>query len=361
MPTLFDSIDFGPIHAKNRILMSPLTRARANRNAVPTPIMAEYYAQRSSAGLIISEATGISREGLGWPFAPGIWSDEQVEAWKPIVAAVHAKGGKIVCQLWHMGRMVHSSVTGTQPVSSSATTAPNEVHTYEGKKPYEQARAIDAADISRILNDYENAARNAIRAGFDGVQIHAANGYLIDEFLRDGTNLRTDEYGGSPENRIRFLREVTERVIGAIGAERTGVRLSPNGDTQGCIDSAPETVFVPAAKLLQDLGVAWLELREPGPDGTFGKTDQPKLSPQIRKVFTRPLVLNQDYTFEMAQEALAEGHADAIAFGRKFISNPDLPERFERGIALEPDNMKTWYSQGPEGYIDYPSATSGPN
>lgn len=356
MPDLFDPIELGDFSAKNRIFMSPLTRARAGRDAVPTPIMAKYYEQRAGAGLIISEATGISREGLGWPYAPGIWSDEQVEAWKPITKAVHEKGGRIVCQLWHMGRMVHSSVTGLQPVAPSATTAPRYAHTYDGKVPYETARALQLEDISRIVSDYETAARNAIRAGFDGIQLHAANGYLIDEFLRDGTNHRTDEYGGSPENRIRFLSQVVSRIVATIGAEKTGVRLSPNGDTQGCLDSAPETVFVPAAAELERLGVAWLELREVGPEGTFGSTDQPKLSPEIRKVFRRPLVLNQDYTFEAAQEDVQQGRADAIAFGRKFISNPDLPIRFAKGLPLEPDDMATWYSRGEHGYTDYPFA-----
>ncbi|MFT8519621.1 alkene reductase [Acetobacter syzygii] len=356
MPSLFEPIKLGSIYAKNRILMAPLTRGRATREHVPTPIMAEYYAQRASAGLIISEATGISQEGLGWPYAPGLWSQEQVEAWKPVTAAVHAKGGKIVAQLWHMGRMVHSSVTGQQPVSCSATKAPEALHTYDGKQAPEVARPLTKEDIARILNDYENAARNALQAGFDGVQIHAANGYLIDEFLRDGTNHRSDEYGGSPENRIRFLREVTERVIATIGADRTSVRLSPNGDTQGCIDSHPEQVFVPAAKLLNDLGIAFLELREPGPNGTFGKTDQPKLHGPIRKVFTKPLVLNQDYTREEAIETVATGVADAIAFGRPFLANPDLVRRLEDNLPQNKDDIRTWYSQGAEGYTDYPLA-----
>ncbi|AOX17479.1 alkene reductase [Kozakia baliensis] len=354
MPSLFDPIQLGAIEAANRILMAPLTRGRSTREHVPTPIMAEYYAQRASAGLIVSEATGISREGLGWPYAPGLWSKEQVEAWKPVTKAVHERGGKIVAQLWHMGRMVHSSVTGLQPVSSSATTAPGEIHTYDGKKPAEQARALDKADIARILNDYENAARHALEAGFDGVQIHSANGYLIDEFLRDSTNLRDDEYGGSPENRLRLLREVTERVINIVGADRTGVRLSPNGDTQGCIDSHPEQVFIPAAKMLSDMKIAFLALREPGPDGTFGQTDQPKLHAKIREVFVPPLVLNQDYTREEALEAVASGRADAIGFGRKFLANPDLPRRLRDNLPLNQDNIKTWYSQGKEGYTDYP-------
>ncbi|MCX2560616.1 alkene reductase [Acetobacter farinalis] len=356
MPSLFEPIEMGSIYAKNRVFMSPMTRAKATPEHVPTPIMVEYYTQRATAGLIISEATGISREGLGCPYAPGLWTQEQVEAWKPVTAAVHAKGGKIVAQLWHMGRVMHSSVTGMQPVSSSATKAPEPLHTYNGKQDPEVARPLTKEDIARIVNDYGNAARNALEAGFDGVQIHAANGYLIDQFLRDSANHRSDDYGGSPENRIRILREVTEAVIAAIGADKTSVRLSPNGDSQGCIDSHPEQVFIPAAKLLNDLKIAFLELRELGPDGTFGKSDQPKLHGPIRKVFTKPLVLNQDYTREEAIETVATGVADAIAFGRPFIANPDLVHRLEDNLPLNKDNIQTWYSRGPEGYIDYPFA-----
>ncbi|KQM64387.1 alkene reductase [Sphingomonas sp. Leaf17] len=355
MPTVFDPIQLGAIAAPNRIFMAPLTRGRADRDAVPTPIMVDYYAQRAGAGLIISEATGISREGLGWPFAPGLWSDAQVEGWKPVTAAVHAAGGRIIAQLWHMGRQVHSSVIGQQPVSSSATATQGQAHTYEGKQDFETARPLTLDEIPRLLEEYEHAARNAIAAGFDGVQIHAANGYLIDQFLRDNANLRDDRYGGSPENRIRLLIEVTERVAAAIGAHRTAVRLSPNGESQGVDDSDPASVFVPAARALSAIGIAFLELREPGPDGTFGKTDVPKLSPQIREVFTGPLVLNSDYTREEADADLTAGKADAITFGRPFIANPDLPERFRQNAPLAADSMKTWYSQGPEGYIDYPA------
>ena len=356
MPSLFDPIDLGDVHAPNRILMAPLTRGRADKEAVPTPIMVDYYAQRASAGLIISEATGISREGLGWPFAPGLWNDEQVAAWKPVTTAVHSAGGRIVAQLWHMGRQVHSSVIGGQPVSSSATATAGQAHTYEGKQDFETARALELNEIPRLLGDYELATRNALAAGFDGVQIHAANGYLIDEFLRDGANFRDDAYGGSAANRIRLLREVTERVIAVAGAGRTSVRLSPNGESQGVDDSDPASVFVPAAKMLSDLGIAFLELREPGPDGTFGKTDVPKLSPAIRAVFTGVLVLNSDYTTAAeAQAAIDTGVADAIAFGRTFLANPDLPERLRRDAPLNPSNPRTWYSQGPEGYVDYPA------
>ncbi|WP_066647634.1 MULTISPECIES: alkene reductase [Sphingomonas] len=357
MPNLFDPIQLGAISAANRVLMAPLTRGRATKEHVPTPIMADYYAQRASAGLIISEATGISREGLGWPFAPGLWTDEQAEAWKPVTAAVHAAGGKIVAQIWHMGRVVHSSFNdGAAPVSASATTAPGKAHTYVGRQPYDQARPLDIAEIPRLLDDYARATANAIAAGFDGVQIHAANGYLIDQFLRDGSNHRADAYGGAPENRIRLLREVTERVASVAGADRTAVRLSPNGDSQGVDDSNAPSVFVPAARALADIGIAFLELREPGPDGTFGRTDVPRQSPAIREVFSAPLVLNSDYvSAEQAQAAIDSGVADAISFGRTFLANPDLPARLKAGAPLNPDVMATWYSQGAEGYTDYPA------
>ena len=356
MPSLFDPIALGAIAAPNRVLMAPLTRGRADRQAVPTPMMADYYAQRAGAGLIISEATGISRGGLGWPFAPGLWSDAQVAAWTPVTEAVHAAGGRIVAQLWHMGRQGHSSVFEAQPVSSSATATAGQAHTYEGKKDFETARPLHIDEIPGLLDDYARATENALAAGFDGVQIHAANGYLIDQFLRDNANFRDDRYGGSPENRIRLLREVAERVAKVAGADRTGVRLSPNGDSQGVDDSDPKSVFVPAAKALSDIGIAFLELREPGPDGTFGRTDVPKLSPEIRDAFGGALILNSDYrTVEEAQAKIDEGTADAISFGRPFIANPDLVDRLKTGAPLAKDDMKTWYSQGPEGYIDYPA------
>jgi 2,4-dienoyl-CoA reductase-like NADH-dependent reductase (Old Yellow Enzyme family) len=357
MASLFDPITLGAIEAPNRILMAPLTRARATREHVPTPVMAEYYSQRASAGLIISEATGMSRQGLGWPFAPGLWTDEQTEAWKPITAAVHDAGGRIVAQLWHMGRIVHPSfLSGEQPVSASATTAPGQAHTYDGKQDYAAARPLRTDEMPGLLDDYAKAARNAMLAGFDGVQIHSANGYLIDQFLRDGTNLRDDQYGGSPDNRTRLLDEIARTVVREVGGDRTSVRLSPNGDSQGTDDSHPENVFPLAAQKLSDAGIAFLELREPGPEGSFGRTDVPKLSPLIRKAFDGPLILNSDYGKEDGQAALDSGIADAITYGRPFISNPDLPRRFAENIPLAEGNFMTWYSQGPEGYVDYPFA-----
>ncbi|WP_341963391.1 alkene reductase [Pseudomonas sp. RC10] len=355
MPTLFDPVSLGRLQATNRIIMAPLTRARATRNHVPTAIMADYYAQRASAGLIIGEATGISRQAVGWPYAPGLWSDEQVNAWKLVTQAVHEKGGVIFAQLWHMGRMAHSAVTGSQPVSASATAMPGEAHTYDGKKPFEVARPITVDEIPGLIADYVRAARNAMSAGFDGVQIHAANGQLIDQFLRDLSNGRTDEYGGSVENRVRLLEQVTRAVADVVGADRTAVRLSPNGESYGVDDSDPVPLFTAAADRLNAIGIAFLELREPGPDGTFGATEVPRLSPVIRKRFKGPIILNSDYDLASAQADLNSGLADAISFGRPFLANPDLVERLKVGAPLNPDHMETYYSQEAEGYTDYPT------
>ncbi len=354
--SLFEPIQLGAIHAPNRILMSPLTRGRSSADHVPiSELKAEYYGQRASAGLIIAEGTGISQEGLGWPYAPGIWNDAQVAAWQPVTQEVHARGGRIISQLWHMGRLVHPDfIGGEQPVSASATTAPGAGYTMTGKQEYAEARALETSEIPRVIADYVHAAKSAMAAGFDGVQIHGANGYLIDQFLRDNSNFRTDQYGGSIENRIRLLREVTQAVADAVGADRTSVRLSPNGETQGVEDSNPVALFTAAAEALQDIGIAFLELREIKTFGNFGRTDVPRVSPHIRKVFTNPLVLNQEYTRESADEDLASGLADAISFGRPFISNPDLVERLRNRAELTDGNFKTYYSQGAEGYTDYP-------
>ncbi|SCW93034.1 2,4-dienoyl-CoA reductase [Sphingobium faniae] len=355
MPTLFDPIQLGAVAAPNRVLMAPLTRARATRDHVPTPVMADYYAQRAGAGLIISEATGISRQGMGWPHAPGLWTAQQVEAWKPVTEAVHEAGGRIVAQLWHMGRVVHSSMAGEQPVSSSPVAAPGHAHTNEGKQPYETPRALRVDEIPALLDSYAQAARNAIAAGFDGVQIHAANGYLIDQFLRNGANRRDDDYGGSVENRVRLLREVAEIVVGAVGAGLTSVRLSPNGETQGTDDSDPASLFPVAARALDRIGIAFLELRELSAGGTYGSSDVPRQSPLIRQHFSGPLVLNSDYDAARAQADLDSGLADAISFGRPFIANPDLPLRLRRDAPLNAWDTGTFYSAGPEGYVDYPA------
>ena len=355
---LFQPLQLGAFTAKNRIMMAPLTRGRSDPGSVPNAMMAEYYRQRAGAGLIISEATGISVEGLGWPAAPGIWNDAQVAGWKPVTQAVHAEGGKIVLQLWHMGRIVHPDFLGGQPgLSASATTAPDHAHTPTGRKPHEQARAATLDDIKRTVADYANAARNAKEAGFDGVQLHGANGYLVDQFLRAGTNLRTDEYGGSPQNRTRFMREVLEALIAVWGADRVSIRLSPNGMSQGCDDPDPASIFGEAARVIQELGVSFVELRQPGPEGTFGQTDVPMQDALIRSIYTGPLVLNSDYTAQEAAADVASGRCDAISFGRPYISNPDLAERIRVGAEWAPNTNvpKSWYLPGPEGYIDYPA------
>jgi 2,4-dienoyl-CoA reductase-like NADH-dependent reductase (Old Yellow Enzyme family) len=294
--------------------------------------------------------------GVGYPDTPGIWSAEQIEGWKLVTRAVHEAGGRILLQLWHVGRISDPLyLDGQSPVSASAVRPAGHVSLVRPMKNFETPRALLLEEIPAVVETYRRGAQNAQAAGFDGVEIHGANGYLIDQFLRDNTNLREDEYGGSPENRIRFMKEAVQAVIAVAGAERTSIRLSPNGETQGADDSNPEAVFVPAAKALDELGISFLELREQSPEGTFGASSVPKLSPLIRKAFTRPLVLNQDYTLEKAQADLDSGIADAIAFGRPFIGNPDLVERLRKGVPLAQDNPKTWYSKGPEGYIDYPA------
>jgi 2,4-dienoyl-CoA reductase-like NADH-dependent reductase (Old Yellow Enzyme family) len=354
MPSLFDPIQLGAIKAPNRILMAPLTRARNTRDHIATPMMVEYYRQRASAGLIVAEATGVSLQGLGWPYAAGIWSQEQTEGWKPITQAVHDAGGRIISQLWHMGRAVHPSMPGRgQPVSASATTAPGLDHTYDGKQPHVQARPLRQDEIPVVVEDYRRAARNAMTAGFDGVQIHSANGYLLDQFLRDSSNFRNDRYGGSIENRIRLLMEVTRAIAGVVGAERTSVRLSPNGDRRGVNDSHPEPLFEAVARGLSEIGIAFLDVREPGYDGTFGQADRPPIAPLIQKAFKGPLVLNTDYNQAKAQAALDSGQADAIGFGRLFLSNPDLPHRLAHCLPLTPDDINTWYTQDATGYLDY--------
>jgi 2,4-dienoyl-CoA reductase-like NADH-dependent reductase (Old Yellow Enzyme family) len=355
MPSLFDPVAIGGLQLKNRIWMAPLTRGRATRDAVPTPIMAEYYAQRADAGLIITEATGISREGLGWPYAPGLWNEAQVAGWQPVTEAVHKAGGTIVAQLWHMGRLVHPDLGGGQPVSSSATTAPAYAHTYEGRKPYVEARALSRADIERVVGDYARAARNAISAGFDGIQVHCANGYLVDQFLRDGANLRSDGYGGPIDNRIRFMTEVLEAVAGAIGMDRVGIRFSPNIHSQGVEDSNPVPLFQAVARRLEALAVPWIELREPLAALPGGPEPTERVSPAMRPLYRGKIFLNGGFDAASARERMAEGVADGISFGRPFISNPDLVRRLAVGAPFSAGDSSTFYQGGAQGYVDYPT------
>jgi len=354
MASLFDPLDLGSIELANRIAMAPLTRARAGRDAVPNDLMAAYYAQRASAGLIISEATGISREGLGWPNAPGLWNNAQVEGWKLVTNAVHREGGRIVAQLWHMGRLVHPDLGLAQPISSSATTAPDFAHTYEGKKPYVEARPATTSDIRRIVGDYVCAAKKAIAAGFDGVQIHGANGYLVDQFLRDSANFRSDDYGGSIENRLRFASEVLEAVGDAIGMDRVGIRFSPNIYSQGVEDSGPIPLFTALAGRLEELKVPWIELREAHQPTSAGAIPTAPVSPAMRKLYSGKILLNSDYDGPSARARMAEGIADGISFGRPFISNPDLVSRIALRAPLSAGDVATFYSGDARGYIDYP-------
>jgi 2,4-dienoyl-CoA reductase-like NADH-dependent reductase (Old Yellow Enzyme family) len=355
MPGLFDKLELGSIELLNRIFMAPLTRARAGFEAVPNDLMAAYYAQRATAGLIISEATGISREGLGWPNAPGLWNDAQVDGWKRVTDAVHFHGGRIVAQLWHMGRLVHPSLGGGQPVSSSATLAPDFAHTYQGKKPYTQARAATRDDIKRIIGDYASAANNAICAGFDGVQVHGANGYLVDQFLRDSANFRDDEYGGSIDNRLRFASEVLSAVGDAIGMDKVGIRFSPNIYSQGVEDSDPIPLFAALADRLEELKVPWIELREAHQPTSAGAIPTAPVSPVMRPRYSGKIILNSDYDGPKARARMAEGIADGIAFGRPFISNPDLVHRIAIGAPLSPGDIDTFYSGDARGYVDYPT------
>lgn len=356
MPTLFDPVRFGQFELPNRILMAPLTRGRADPvTAVPTPRMIEYYQARADAGLIITEATGISRQGLGWYGAPGLWTDAQVAGWQPIVAAVHARGGRILAQLWHMGRASHSDFNnGELPVAPSAIAIPDHTHTPSGKKPYEVPRALDISEIPAIIADYAHAAANAKRAGFDGVQVHGANGYLLDSFLRDCTNKRNDAYGGSFENRARFLLEAVAAVVDVWGGDRVSVRVSPRNPFNAMSDSDPHGLYKVVAEQLNRFDLAFLEAMDALP-GQFFTGEGAPVHPVLRAHFKGAMTLNGGHTFATGTEALAAGEADAIVYGRPYISNPDLVARFKNGWPVTPDNMKTWYSTGDEGYNDYPT------
>ena len=355
MAGLFDSLELGSLELPNRIVMAPLTRARAGFEGVPNALMAAYYAQRASAGLIISEATGISREGLGWPDAPGLWNDAQVDGWKLATDAVHHHGGRIVAQLWHMGRLVHPSLGGGQPVSASASIAPDFAHTYQGKRPYTAARSATRDDIKRIIADYAEAARNAICAGFDGVQIHGANGYLVDQFLRDSSNFRDDEYGGSVENRIRFASEVIEAVGAAIGMDKVGIRFSPNIYSQGVEDSDPIPLYASLADRLEELTVPWIELREPTQPTSAGAVPSAPVSPAMRARYSGKILINSDYDWQDAWQRVSAGTADGVSIGRLFIANPDLVHRLATGAPLNEGDSATFYSGGAKGYVDYPA------
>ncbi len=341
----------------NRVVMAPMTRSRAGVNRIPNALMAEYYTQRASAGLIITEATTISRQANGWNQSPGIYTDEMVDGWKVVTEAVHAQGGRIFLQLWHMGRASHSDFhDGVLPIAPSPLAISGDgIHTPDGeKKPYEIPRALETDEIPKIVEDYRHAAERALAAGFDGVEIHSANGYLPDQFLQSKTNQRTDAYGGSMEKRYRFLGEVVDAVTSVFPANRVGVRIAPNGafNDMGSPDYREQFTFV--ASQLDAYGLAYLHVM----DGTgfgFHELGDPMTLGDFRNVFHAPLMGNVGYTGATAEAAIASGDADLIAFGRPFISNPDLVQRFANDWPLaEPADMSTWYSFGEQGYADYP-------
>lgn len=354
---LLDPFDLRGLHLPNRIVMAPLTRSRSGADRIPNALMAEYYAQRSSAGLIIAEATTISPQANGWLESPGIYSDAMVAGWKTVTQTVHAKGGRIFLQLWHMGRASHSGFHGgSLPVAPSPIAIKGDgIPTPTGRQPYETPRPLETSEIPRVVDDYRAAARGAMEAGFDGIEIHAANGYLIDQFLQSKTNHRTDAYGGSVINRCRFLRDVVEAVTTVWPASRVGVRLSPNGSFNDMGSPDFRDQFTAAARALDPFGLAYLHVVD-GLGFGFHELGAPMTLPEFRQVFRGPLMGNCGYTKETAEAAITSNAADLIAFGRPYISNPDLVERFAHGWPLAaPAAMADWYSpQGARGYTDFP-------
>jgi N-ethylmaleimide reductase len=353
-PDLFTPFQLGALALPNRVVMAPMTRNRAGPGNVPGGLAAEYYRQRASAGLIVTEATQVSPQGVGYPGTPGIHDDHQVAGWRRVTDAVHAAGGRIFLQLWHVGRISHPSLQpyGALPVAPSAIAAKGDAFTASGPQPFVTPRALETAEIPGIVAQFENGARHARGAGFDGVEIHGANGYLIDQFLRDGTNRRTDRYGGTLENRARFLLEVTEAVAGVWGAERVGVRLSPQSDFNDMHDSDPRATFGHAALALEPFGLAYLHIVEPLgalPEGT------PPLGPDLKEAFAGPLMVNGGYTRPLAEAALARGEADLVSFGASFLANPDLPLRLARNAPLNAPDLATFYGGTERGYTDYPA------
>jgi N-ethylmaleimide reductase len=352
-PNLFTPVEVGPLMLKNRVVMAPLTRSRAGPGNVPNQLNALYYAQRASCGLIISEATQISPDGQGYISTPGIHSAEQIEGWRCVTQAVHVAGGHIVLQLWHVGRISHPSFQpgGAAPVAPSAIRPKGQAFTEKGFEPIPTPRALETAEIPAIVRQYAQAARNALAAGFDGVEVHAANGYLIDQFLRDQTNKRTDRYGGSIENRSRFLMEGVDAVTAAVGAKRTGVRISPQNTQNDIADSDPQTLFNYVAEQLSGKGLAYLHIIE---GDTSGLPVPPFDYIKLRRLFGGHVIANNGFDKPRANKAIAEGRADLIAFGKPFIANPDLMIRLFLDAPLMAINRETLYGGSEHGYTDYP-------
>lgn len=346
MASLFDPIQLGAVALRNRIIMAPMTRTRASEGRIPNDLMRLYYSQRAGAGLILSEATAVSPQGVGYPNTPGIWCSAQVEGWRKITAAVHDKGGKIYTQLWHVGRVSDPEhLNGGIPVAPSAIACGGEVSLLRPKRSYVVPRALHAEEIPRIVQDFTDAAGHAREAGFDGIEIHAANGYLIDQFLQDGSNRRQDGYGGSIEGRTRFLLEIVDACSGVWGAGRIGVHLSPYGAAHDMHDSDPEALFGHVARELGRRGVGFLFIRE--------AAGREALTASLRQQFGGSVIVNQEFTRERGELAIEEGRADAVAFGRRFISNPDLVQRLRACAELREWDASTFYGDGPAGYVDY--------
>ena len=349
---LFTPIKVGNLTLPNRVVMAPMTRSRAVGNVI-NPSAATYYGQRSSAGLIVTEASQICAQGIGYPDTPGIHTEAQVSAWKKITAEVHSRGGRIFLQLWHVGRISHPlfQPNGDLPVSASAVAPKGSSYTHEGMKEFVTPRALEIAEIKKIVEQYAQGARNAKHAGFDGVEIHGANGYLIDQFLRDGTNKRTDAYGGSIANRLRFALE----VVDAVRAEwdQTALRISPSGAFNDMYDSDPLATFGALARELDQRKLAYLHLVEPG-EADIAAGQKPVRAADLRPLFHGPLMVNAGYTAARAEQVLAAGNADLVSFGQSFLANPDLPRRLRDELTLNPANPKTFYGGTEAGYTDYP-------
>lgn len=357
---LFAPIQLGRYELPNRIVMAPLTRNRAGEGNVPLDMHVTYYTQRASAGLIITEATQVSPQGVGYPNTPGIHSEAQVAAWKKVTDAVHEQGGRIFLQLWHVGRVSHPSFHGGElPVAPSEIAPAGEAMTYEGMQPYVTPRALETDEVPGIVEAFRQGAKNALSAGFDGVEVHGANGYLLDQFLRDGTNKRTDAYGGSIENRTRLLLEVTQAAIEVWGADRVGARLSPSNTFNDMSDSAPRETFGYAVKALDALDLAYLHLLDPSEaDLRHGGTPVP--TKEFRPLYRGNLMVNWDYDKESGNAAIAAGDADLVSYGKLFIANPDLPKRFELDAPLNEPDPDTFYGGDEHGYTDYPTLEQQP-
>ena len=354
MSDLFSPVKLGSIAMSNRMVMAPLTRNRASMEGVPQDINVTYYEQRASAGLIITEATPISPMGHGYPLLPGIYTDAQIAGWKKVTDAVHAKGGKIVIQLWHVGRISHPTLlNGATPVAPSAIKPAGKAFTFDGLVDYVTPRALEANELPGIVADYVQAAKNALKAGFDGVEVHSANGYLLDQFLRDGSNQRTDSYGGSIENRARLLMEVTKAVVDAIGSDKVGLRLSPVNPFNDMKDSNPQAVFNYVTEQLNQFNLAYLHVVEGGIHG--GGVADPFDFSAMRKLCKSPYMANLSYDKARGNAAIASGHADAVAYGVPFISNPDLVERFRKDAPLNEADSSSFYGGTEKGYTDYPT------